>query len=82
MERTTFRDPAVVRAMSEFTNLKADVTAQDDRAEALMGHWDVPGVPTYVLLGPDGRERRRFIGFVPVDKMLDGLREAAGAARG
>jgi thiol:disulfide interchange protein DsbD len=82
MERTTFRDPAVVRAMSEFTNLKADVTAEDDRAEALMGHWDVPGVPTYVLLGPDGRERRRFIGFVPVDKMLDGLREAAGAARG
>jgi thiol:disulfide interchange protein len=47
-----------------------------------MGHWDVPGVPTYVLLGPDGRERRRFIGFVPVDKMLDGLREAAGAERG
>jgi thiol:disulfide interchange protein DsbD len=82
MERTTFRDPAVVHAMSEFTNLKADVTAQDDRAEALMGRWDVPGVPTYVLLGPDGRERRRFIGFVPVDKMLDGLREAAGAARG
>jgi thiol:disulfide interchange protein DsbD len=82
MERTTFRDPAVVHAMSEFTNLKADVTAQDDRAEALMGHWDVPGVPTYVLLGPDGRERRRFIGFVPIDEMLDGLREAAGAARG
>jgi len=82
MERTTFRDPAVVHAMSGFANLKADVTAQDDRAEALMGHWDVPGVPTYVLLGPDGRERRRFIGFVPVDKMLDGLREAAGAARG
>jgi thiol:disulfide interchange protein DsbD len=82
MERTTFRDPAVVRAMRDFTNLKADVTAQDERAEALMGHWDVPGVPTYVLLGPDGRERRRFIGFVPVDRMLDGLREAAGAARG
>jgi len=82
MERTTFRDPAVVRAMRDFTNLKADVTAQDEQAEALMGHWDVPGVPTYVLLGPDGHERRRFIGFVPVDQMLDGLREAAGATRG
>jgi thioredoxin:protein disulfide reductase len=82
MERTTFRDPAVVRAARDFATLKADVTAQDERAEALMAQWQVPGVPTYVLLGPDGQERRRFIGFVPVDRMLDGLRETAGATRG
>jgi thiol:disulfide interchange protein len=72
----------VVRAARDFAALKADVTAQDDRAEALMAQWQVPGVPTYVLLGPDGQERRRFIGFVPVDQMLDGLRETAGATRG
>jgi thiol:disulfide interchange protein DsbD len=82
MERTTFRDPAVVRATREFAALKADVTAQDDQAEALMAHWQIPGVPTYVLLGPDGQERKRFIGFVPVERMLDGLREASGATRG
>jgi hypothetical protein len=35
-----------------------------------------------VILGPDGQERRRFVGFVPADRMLEGLREAAGAARG
>jgi hypothetical protein len=40
----------------------------------------VPGVPTYVLLGPDGKERKRFVGFVPVDQMLEGLRLAAGEA--
>jgi thiol:disulfide interchange protein DsbD len=82
MERTTFRDPAVVRATRDFAALKADVTAQDDQAEALMAHWQIPGVPTYVLLGPDGQERKRFIGFVPVERMLDGLREASGATRG
>jgi thiol:disulfide interchange protein len=47
-----------------------------------MAHWQIPGVPTYVLLGPDGLERRRFVGFVPSDRMIDGLREVAGAARG
>lgn len=78
MERTTFRDPEVVRASRDFTNLLADVTEQDAAAEALMQRYTVPGVPTYVLLGPDGKERRRFVGFVPVDEMLDGLRAAAG----
>jgi thiol:disulfide interchange protein DsbD len=82
MERTTFRDPAVVRASRDFAALKADVTAQDDQAEALMAHWQIPGVPTYVLLGPDGQERRRFIGFVPAERMLDALREVSGATRG
>jgi thiol:disulfide interchange protein DsbD len=82
MEKTTFRDPAVVRAARDFAALKADVTAQDDANEALMARWQVPGVPTYVLLGPDGRERRRFIGFVPAGEFAAGLREAAGAERG
>jgi thiol:disulfide interchange protein DsbD len=82
MEKTTFRDPEVVRAARDFAALKADVTAQDDTNEALMARWQVPGVPTYVLLGPDGRERRRFIGFVPAGEFAAGLREAAGAARG
>jgi thiol:disulfide interchange protein DsbD len=82
MDRTTFRDPAVVRATRDFAALRADVTAQDEHAEALMTRWEVPGVPTYVILGPDGQERRRFVGFVPADRMLEGLRAAAGAARG
>lgn len=78
MERTTFRDPEVVRATRDFTTLLADVTEQDAAAEALMQRYTVPGVPTYVLLGPDGKERKRFVGFVPVDQMLEGLRAAAG----
>jgi thiol:disulfide interchange protein DsbD len=83
MEKTTFRDPEVVRATRGFTNLLADMTAQDDAAEKLMERYTVPGVPTYVLLGADGKEKKRFVGFVPVEEMLDGLRLAAGEeARG
>jgi thiol:disulfide interchange protein DsbD len=82
MEKTTFRDPEVVHAARDFAALKADVTAQDDTNEALMARWQVPGVPTYVLLGADGRERRRFVGFVPADEFAKGLREAAGVESG
>jgi len=78
MEQTTFRDPEVVRTLQSFATLKADVTAQDEATDELMASWRVPGVPTYVLLAPDGSERRRFIGFVPADRFASGLREVAG----
>jgi thiol:disulfide interchange protein DsbD len=70
MDRTTFRDAAVVRAASGFATLKVDVTSADDRSAELMSRFVVPGVPTYVLLGPDGQERGRLVGFVPADDML------------
>jgi thioredoxin:protein disulfide reductase len=83
MERTTFRDPDVVRAAEAYASLKADVTEQDAATETLMKRWDVPGVPTYVLLGPDGKERKRFIGFVDAETFAAGLTAAAdGGSRG
>ncbi len=82
MERTTFRDPEVVRAARDFATLMADVTAQDERSDALMERWGVAGVPTYLLLGPDGQERRRFVGFVPVERLLDAMRDVVGPERG
>src|SRR5207253_1471545 len=60
MDRTTFRDPAVVRAAADFVMVKVDVTTEDERSSALTGRFGVAGVPTLVLLGPDGRERGRF----------------------
>ena len=79
MERTTLRDPAVVRLASSFVALKADVTAEDDAASALLDRFHVPGVPTYVLLGADGGERDRLVGYVPPRRMVEALRDAAGA---
>jgi thiol:disulfide interchange protein DsbD len=82
MERTTFRDPAVVRAADRFAMLRADVTEQDEASEGLMARYNVPGVPTYVLLGPDGQERRRFVGFVPADELLEAMDAVAPGAAG
>ena len=75
MERTTFVDPAFVEAARAFATLKADVTEQDDTATVLMERFAVTGVPTYVLLAADGREARRFEGFVQADTMVGAMRE-------
>jgi thiol:disulfide interchange protein DsbD len=80
MEHTTFRDPAVVEAARGFATLKADVTEQDDRTTALMSRFNVPGVPTYVLLDARGAERRRFIGFVAAPIFHEALRDVASQA--
>jgi thiol:disulfide interchange protein DsbD len=77
MDRTTLRDPAVVEHAGEFVTLKADVTEENEVTSALMQRFRVPGVPTYVFLGPDGVERQRLVGFVPAPRMLEALREAA-----
>jgi thioredoxin:protein disulfide reductase len=86
MDRTTFRDPGVVRIAGSFTTLKVDVTAEDEAVSKLMSRFGVAGVPTYVLLGADGRERRRLVGFVPAKEMLEAmeilLATSNGAQRG
>jgi thioredoxin:protein disulfide reductase len=82
MERTTFRDPDVVRAARGFATLKADVTSEDDANAALMSRFGVPGVPTYVILDAEGNERRRFVGYVAAPAFQAALHEVAEAERG
>ena len=76
MDRTTFRDPAVVRSAADFVMVKVDVTTEDERSSALTGRFGVVGVPTLVLLGPDGRERGRFARLVGAAEMLHAMEEA------
>jgi thiol:disulfide interchange protein DsbD len=78
MEQTTFKDPAVVEAAKAFTALKADVTEESDATAALMSRFNVPGVPTYVLLDARGEERRRLVGYVAARKFHEAMREVAG----
>ncbi|TMA65602.1 MAG: DUF255 domain-containing protein [Deltaproteobacteria bacterium] len=80
MERTTFRDPAVVRTANAFATLKIDATAGDERVQTILQRFNVPGVPTYLLLDASGRERRRFIGAVAAQDLLGAMRELVPAA--
>ena len=80
MERYTFPDAAVRRALAPAVLLKADVTANDEHDRALLDHFGLFGPPAILFFGPDGRERSRFrvIGFVAAK----GFREVVESALG
>jgi thiol:disulfide interchange protein DsbD len=78
MDRTTFRDPAVARAAADFVMFRVDVTNEDEHATTLTSRFGVAGVPTLLVLGPDGRERSRFARFVDAREMLSAMAEARG----
>ncbi|HEY5720176.1 MAG TPA: thioredoxin family protein, partial [Gammaproteobacteria bacterium] len=69
MERETFVDPGVHRALVNTTTLQADVTANDAEDQALLRHFGLIGPPTILFFGSDGVERRshRVMGFMDAD---------------
>ena len=71
MERYTFSDPNVISALANFVLLQADVTAYDKIDQALLqGHFGMPGPPSIMFYGRDGKERKayRVVGFMTADK--------------
>ena len=64
MEKYTFTDPGVQAALSGFTLLQADVTANDATDQALMRRFGIIGPPG-TLFFSGGAERRelRLVGF-------------------
>jgi thiol:disulfide interchange protein len=58
------------------------VTEENDRTAALMARFNVPGVPTYVLLDGEGHERQRLVGFVAAPAFHDALQAVAGGGPG
>ncbi len=65
MERTTFRDPAVLAALAGFRLLKVDVTANDEGQRALLARYALYGPPATLFFDASGREQRglRLIGY-------------------
>ena len=78
MERYTFPDEAVRRALAGAVLLKADVTANDERDRALLSHFGLFGPPAILFFGADGRERPRYrvIGFVAAEGFREVLESA------
>ncbi|MGB0845208.1 MAG: protein-disulfide reductase DsbD [Thiolinea sp.] len=66
MEKNTFPDPAVRRALDDFVLLKADVTENDDVDKALQKHFKVIAPPAILFFGRDGQEieNLRLVGFM------------------
>ena len=80
IEREVFGNPVIAERLARMQVLRPDVTAYDAADRALMQHWEVPGPPSLILIGPDGAERRaqRTVGETGVRDFAARL-DAAGA---
>jgi thiol:disulfide interchange protein DsbD len=84
MERTTFSDPRVRRALAEgFVLLQLDVTdAFSPETRALKQRFGVYGPPATLFLSADGQEARglRFYGYRSAGELLELLRKVETTA--
>ncbi len=79
MERYTFSDPKVISALSGYTLLQADVTANDATDQALLqGHFGLPGPPSIMFYNRNGEELKpqRVVGFMTADAFSQHINRA------
>lgn len=73
LDDETFRDPGVANVLENFHALKVDF----DGEAQLVEKFKVPGVPTIVFIGSDGKEMEnlRFSGFKTAQEFLEILKK-------
>jgi thiol:disulfide interchange protein DsbD len=72
MAKDTFADPRVMQKAGNFVAVKIDATNDDDPAVTeVLAKYKVKGLPTVLLIGSDGQERKRFTEFVGPERFLD-----------
>ena len=72
MEKYTFADAGVRQALSQYTLLQADVTANDAADKALMKRFNLIGPPSILFFDSTGKERSdlALVGFKPADEFV------------
>ncbi len=63
LDEKTWPDAGIKQAVGGFVLLKFDFTKQNETTKALMTKYRIQGLPTVLLLTPNGEERNRFAGF-------------------
>ncbi|HWV03113.1 protein-disulfide reductase DsbD [Ralstonia sp.] len=82
MERLTFTDARVHRALADVVLLQADVTANNADDQALLKRFGLFGPPGTIFFDAQGRElKARVVGFERADTFLESLRRAIGATQ-
>lgn len=82
MERSTYPEPEVREALGDTLLLKADVTANDDRHQALLQRYNLFGPPATLFFSGNGKELRpyRVIGYMNAGSFADHVNSALDAA--
>lgn len=76
MERDIFTNPEVIAAISGIITLQADITANDEQDQELLGYFEIPGPPAMIFFDANGQERtaNRIIGSINTQEFLAHLR--------
>jgi thiol:disulfide interchange protein DsbD len=82
MERLTFTDARVHKALADVVLLQADVTANNADDQALLKRFGLFGPPGTIFFDTQGRElKARVVGFERADTFLESLRRAIGTTQ-
>lgn len=69
LDEVTYQDAKVVGYLNSIVSVKYD--AEKDEGETLAEKFRVKQYPTLVLLGPDGKEIDRHVGYVAPDEFIE-----------
>jgi thiol:disulfide interchange protein len=69
LDRTTFKDPAVIKTLGDFVFLKVDA----DKYPDTLRYFDIVGMPTLIVLNTAGHEIYRQVGLISADKLKQEL---------
>ena len=79
LDATTYRDPKVVTFLTDrVVATKLDVEKSEGRGLASKYHVD--GLPTILLVSPDGHELGRIPGYMPAGQFLERVSQIVGSA--
>lgn len=73
MAATTFRNADVQKALNHYRLIKADVTRNSVKADQLMQHYEILGLPTMLILNPYRSEQQRLVGDQSAEQLLQAL---------
>ena len=78
MEKLTFTDPLVHKALEGVTLLQADVTLNDNIDKALMKKFGLIGPPAILFFDSQGREQKaqRVVGFKSSEEFIKNIQKA------
>jgi thiol:disulfide interchange protein DsbD len=80
LEHITFKDPEVLKLMSHFTLLRADVTKNSPEDKAMLKRYNLFGPPALIFYDKKGHERKNLktIGYKPPEAFIPILKKALG----
>lgn len=73
LDEKTWPDPAVVAKFSQVVPLKMDFTRNNAWAKLMMEKYHITGMPTVIVLGPNGEEKGRFTGYKSPERFIEFL---------